>query len=250
MSKVITFGIGGLFGITGDTPAQAVNFGILQEITPEFSFTEKELRGQRQFAEAVARTGGKISCKAKNAKIQIDVYAKLFFNLTPASGELLAAIEEAHDIPATPGPYTVTATHGADYDTDLGVLFEYATDDWRPMTRVTAGPTTGQYSVNTTTGVYTFAAADQGKSVKLSYLYTGASGETLTITNDLMDLVPTFKVVMSTKFQNKTVTWILNACSSSKLSFPMKSEDWMIPEFDFSAQADASGNIGKISITK
>jgi hypothetical protein len=53
----------------------------------------------------------------------------------------------------SPGAVTLTGTQGV------------------PMTKVSGSPTTGQYSVNPATGVYSFASADAGKQVVISYSY-------------------------------------------------------------------------------
>jgi len=52
---------------------------------------------------------------------------------------------------------------------------------------VASSPATGQYSVNTATGIYTFASGDTGASVLISYTFTAATtGTQLNITNQLM----------------------------------------------------------------
>lgn len=53
----------------------------------------------------------------------------------------------------------------SDFNTDFGAGFGYPSN----LVKVTGVPTTGQYSVSN--GVYTFAAADAGKSVYISYGY-------------------------------------------------------------------------------
>jgi hypothetical protein len=40
----------------------------------------------------------------------------------------------------------------------------------------------------------------------------------------------------------------LNNCVGSKISLPFKNEDFSVQEFDFMALADASNNIGTISL--
>lgn len=71
---------------------------------------------------------------------------------------------EAHTIPST-GPFTVTAAqpYGA-WATDQGV-----TVNGVPMTAVVGAPAVGQYSVSA--GIYTFAAANAGQPVAVSYGY-------------------------------------------------------------------------------
>jgi hypothetical protein len=238
------FGAGSLFGIDNNaSPPTPVKFGALQEVDVEFAFTTKELYSQYQFPLAVGRGKSKITGKAKTGQIRADVYGQLFFGLTPATGQIKTAVDEAGSIPVTPGPYTVTVANSATWATDLGVFFG-ATGI--PLTRVTSGPTTGQYSVSA--GVYTFAAADQGLAVTISYTYTAAAtGKTITLTNQLLGASPTFKVVLNNLYGAKDLTLTLNRCMSSKLSLPTKLEDFIISEFDFEAMADNSNTIGTLS---
>ena len=84
---------------------------------------------------------------------------------------------EPHSVPVTPGPYTLTTDtfaqpYGA-WASDGGVSYANGT----PLTKIASGvPTVGQYSVgapDTTTliATYTFAAADQGAAILISYSY-------------------------------------------------------------------------------
>ncbi len=75
---------------------------------------------------------------------------------------------EAWTIPATPFQITATQPWG-NWGSDQGVTFA-ATGV--ALTQVASGPTAGQYAV--AAGVYTFAAADVGKAVLISYGYIPA----------------------------------------------------------------------------
>lgn len=77
-------------------------------------------------------------------------------------GALVTA--EPWTIPAT--PFQVTATNAAFFAFDQGVTYANGT----ALAAVGSNPATGQYAVSNA-GVYTFAAADTGKSVKLAYAY-------------------------------------------------------------------------------
>jgi len=79
---------------------------------------------------------------------------------------LYLSIDEAGTIPATPGPYTITVAEAATFVEDLGV-----TKGGTPLTRVASAPAASQYSVNETTGVYTFSATDESDAVVISYRY-------------------------------------------------------------------------------
>ncbi len=78
----------------------------------------------------------------------------------------------------------------------------------------------------------------------INYTYNVTStGQKLAITNPLLGTTPTFQALFYTTFQNQAVTLKLNNCISNKLSFQTKLEDFVMPEFDFSCFADASGNV-------
>jgi len=151
---------------------------------------------------------------------------------------------EAASVPAVT-PYTVNVANAANYNDDLGVVYA-ATG--RRFNRVTTPSTAGQYSVNFSTGIYTFSSADASAAVMISYTYSIASaGTKLTITNQLMGTTPTFKATFYTTYAGTGTALRLNACTADKLSLPTKIDDWTILQLDFQAFADASGTIGYLS---
>ena len=233
------FGSGNLIALVGTIPV-ARKFGALQEVQVDFSFTLKELYGQSQFPLAVARGQGKITGTAKAALINGGLLNDFFFQGTNATGTVQQIIDEAGSIPATPGPYTVTVANSANFKEDMGVTY---TATGLPLVRVASGPAAGQYTV--AAGVYTFAAADQALAVKISYTFTvAASGNTTTITNQLMGTATTFAIDFPMTYNGKKAMLRLNACTSGKLTLATKIEDFLVPDFGFSAFADASGTIG------
>jgi hypothetical protein len=240
------FGVGSLWtartDISNPTPAQ---FGTLQDIAIDFSFTNKPLMGQYQIAVAVARGGMKTTGKAKFATIDALVYNEAFFGQTRVAGLVTTSLNETSAIPGT--PFSITPVNAATFTTDLGVF--YSATGIR-LTRVASGPTTGQYSVVVATGIYTFAAADTLLSVSISYAYTAATGGyKMVIANQLMGAAPTFQMNLTATYQSKVFSLQLNSCISSKLSMPFKNEDWMISEIDIDAFTDASNTLGTLSVT-
>lgn len=87
-----------------------------------------------------------------------------------------ALVQESHVVPAT--PYQVTVGQAAEFSCDLGVTYANGT----ALTPVGANPAVGQYAVNITTGVYTFAAADSGQTLAFTYA-------TIAIPADLVEIV-------------------------------------------------------------
>lgn len=243
------FGSGTLWGTRTDIAnATPIKFGALQDVNLEFSANTKELYGGSQFPIAVARGTGKITGKAK-AAIQGAVFSDLFFGVTRSTGNTRTSVSEAASVPAV-STYTVTVSNSATFAADLGVVYA-ATG--LPFTKVASGPTVGQYSV--AAGVYTFAAADASAAILVDYTYTTTLvGQSMTVTNQALGVQPVFSVVLSMQYTATSglVKGYLKlpACVASKLSIPTKLDDFTISEFDFSAFADASGNVMQFSSTE
>ena len=239
---MLAFGSGNFYGISSAANSTPRKFATLQDVQFDLQFTTKQLYGQNQVALDIRRGQAKFTGKAKFAQISGSMLNDLFFSQTAATGLLLSAVGEAGTVSAT--PFTVTVANAATFDTDLGVVYA-ATGV--PLTRVASAPAQGQYSA--ASGVYTFNAADTGVAVLIDYLYTAATGGTkVALSNQAMGTTPTFMGVFSTTASGKNVTLKLNLCTSSKLSLQTKIEDYTIPELDFEVMADASNNIGTLSV--
>ncbi len=241
----LMYGSGSLFGtrtdIANPTPVQ---FGVIQDVQIDFSFSTKELMGQYQAPIAVARGAMKITGKTKAATIRGRAFNDIFFGQTLSPGQQATALNEGPTaIPAS--PYSITVANSMTFVADLGVI-NAATGI--PMVAVASAPAAGQYSL--AAGVYTFSSADEasGISVQISYTYTIAStGNRIVAANQLMGAAPAFQVSLYGTYQGKQATMVLPQCVSTKLSLAFKNEDFMIPEFDFSAYANEAGTFFDIS---
>lgn len=234
-----SFGSGVLLGTRTDIAnATPINFGLVQEVQLDISFSQKELYGQFQVPVAIARGTAKFTGKAKMARISGIAFNNLFFGQSLVAGQLATAFGEAATIPASPFQYTVA--NGATFVDDYGVLYA-ATG--LPLTKVASAPAAGQYSV-TAGGVYTFSTADSGKPVLVSYTYNlSGSGQQLTYSNQLLGTTPTFQAQLYTTFQGQPLGVKLFNCTSTKLGFATKMDDFVVPELDFSVYANAAGNV-------
>lgn len=221
-------------------------FGALQDVSLDFEFSAKELYGQYQAPIAIAKGKLKIPCKAKFAQINAKMYNDLFFGQAIATGQTLAQLDFASAVPAlTPWTVTIVPPGSGVFKADLGV--RYAATGI-PLVQVPSAPATGQYMVNSTTGVYTFTTGDANASILISYTYTLTSGFTATINNQLLGYGPEFQAVFNEIYQGKQRTITLLRCIATKLSNSTKQEDFLIPEFDFQAIAQyPGGNILTIS---
>ena len=238
------FGSGTLWGTRSDIPnATPQKFGALNDVSVEFSASSKHLYGQNQFPLAVARGTGKISGKAKFAQIQGRIYTDLFFGAQLQSGQVATANGEAAAVPAV-GPYQVSVLNAATWSADLGVV-NAATG--LTLHKVASSPAEGQYSVSST-GLYSFNAADSGMALLISYRYgVAGSGQSFTVVNQQLGTQPVFSVTLETVYNApgglKKAVLTLNACVSNKLNLATKTDDFAVSEIDFDCFADAAGNV-------
>lgn len=243
------FGVGTLWGTAtqdaaGNTIASPtpVKFGELQDISADFSRDLKMLYGNNNMPVAVGAGKLKFDFKAKFARISGRVLNDLYFGQTMNGGTLQAVLNDltGATIPTTPFTITPTVPGGGTYVRDLGVQDANGV----PMQRVASAPTTGQYSL--AAGVYTFASADTGKQVFISYQYsmTSTSAKQITLTQQVMGAAPVFGVGLAIAYGGKQHNWRFPNCTASKLSFSPKQDDFAEINFEWSAFTDAAGNIG------
>lgn len=228
--------------IANPTP---VVLGTLQEVSLDLSVEMKSLYGAKRHPIAIGQGKGKIEVKAKYAEIDGGVLGSLFFGKAAAAGIKGAVFDFATTIPGTPYQVTVAPPSSGTFVADLGV-FNATTG--AQLSRVASAPAAGQYSV-TSGGVYTFAAADTGNSIKISYEYSAASGGNVwTISNELMGYNPSFTMLLQNSYDGKTMVCKLNRAVSGKLSLPLKNDDFAIYDFEAEAFANAAGELGYICL--
>lgn len=229
--------------IANPTP---VILGTMQDVTVDLSVEIKTLYGAKRYPIAVGQGKGKIEVKGKNAEIDGGILGSLFFGKQATAGIKAAVFDFAAGIPgATPWQLTIAPPSSGTFVADLGVM---RTDTGVQLTRVATTPAAGQYSVSAG-GQYTFASADQGKPVAISYEYSAATGGSIwTMTNDTMGYTPSFSLLLQNGYDGKSLVMKLNRCVSGKLAMPLKSDDFSIGDFEASAFADAAGNLGYICL--
>lgn len=224
-------------------------FGTLQDTEIDIKYELKQLHGQNQFAVAVGRGKGTVTGKAKMASLNAGFLETLVFGTSGANG-LTSVVYDTTGaaIPATPFQITVAPPSSGTFAADLGVI---DASSGRPMTRVASTPAAGQYAVNTTTGQYTFAAADTGKTVYINYRYTATSSTArrITMNNRPMGYAPTFRADFYAPFDGQSAIFTFNKCISDGFKMANKNDDFGVPELGFTVFADAAGVIGTISLT-
>lgn len=238
------FGSGILWGTRNDIAnGTPVRFGALQDVSIDFDGETKELYSQYQFPIDTARGKMKITGKAKLARMSTVQYNALFFGQSQTTGQKLTSYDEAATVPGT--PYQVTVAQGATFIADLGVRLASTGE---PLTLVASGPTTGQYTV-ATGGVYTFAAADTTKAMLFDYVYSAVTGFTVAGANLLMGSSPRWGATFTSNYEGDTTTLRLYSCITNKMGLATKIDDYTIPELDFSAFANAAGQVFEFSTT-
>ncbi len=243
----VAFGSGVLIATPSGANATPVQFGALQDVSLDFSFSSKQLFGQYQFPIAFARGEGKITGKAKFANIDGPLYNSCFFGQTLATGQKLWAYNEAGAV-STSSPYNYTAANADNFDADLGVVYA---SSGLALTKVASAPAVGQYSVSA--GVYSFSSGDAGRALLVSYSYTqssSGSGSRALLANKVMGTAPTFQIdFYQTNPNIAGAQWSLRLynCVSTKLSVASKNQDFVVPEMDFEAFANAANSIGEIN---
>lgn len=224
------------------TPTGPIQLAILGDMSLEFDQQLVELRGQNQWPEDVAI--GNRSCKGKGtfAATSLYAFAALGFGDTIAlatAGTTATTYGESQVVPAT--PYQVTVTHSGTFVTDLGVTLSTT---GRQLIKVASSPATGQYSVSA--GVYTFAAADTGLTMLISYSYT-VTGNMLTVQQHAMGYGPAFEVFLQHPYQSLPTACLngihLFQCKAAKFSAPEKRDGYMMSDFEFQAYANGSGKV-------
>jgi hypothetical protein len=222
---------------TNPTPEQLLG---LQDVSIDIDQKFVELKGANKGPDDVATAEMTVKGKASMGRTDIDVLNQAFFADTTVTGITQTIPDEAQTIPAT-GPFTVTVNSHTLFTKDLGVRY---TATAQPLTRVASGPTTGQYAVSA--GVYTFAAADTGLGVTISYNVSNAAGKTLTVHNQLMGYGPIVEVYLWEPYGSILNVSNLNgfhfyAARFGKSGNPEKRADFVYVPIEFECFPNAAG---------
>jgi len=131
------------------------------------------------------------------------------------------------------------------------VIFGSAGGLGTPFTKVATLTATGQYTVNVSTGVYTFDVADTLKAVQISYNYTlAAVGNTQQANNQVLGFGPYFEMWCQFSYQVDVAGYPTNGlwlaqCRAGKFSMPLKRAGYLIGTLDIEAYSNSSGQVLK-----
>lgn len=250
--SVDTFGLGYIFARRTDTTIATTTpdyLGIAQSFDFSMKQQIKKLMGQFKVAVDVAGAELDITGKIKFSRLNIALFNDLLFGQTVTTGAsagkqisvVVNGLPEQHAAAAT-----VTVTQAATFSEDLGVFYAVG---GKQLTRVASSPPVASYSVNETTGVYTFNASETG-NLNFFYEYTNTSSMTsVAVANTLMGTIPAFEFHYQHYYVNQAGTvnnfhLKLNACRGEGFDMPFKNNDFQAIDWKFTAFADTSGNIG------
>jgi hypothetical protein len=240
---MITYGPGALFltrtDIVGATP---INVGLVNEFSIDEAGETKSLYGQKDYALAVRRGTVKCTAKAKAALMSAQALNVFNGNTITKGAQLLASLGEKVSIP-TVAPFTVAGANAANFNTDLGVVYDA---NQYPLSLVGTLTAAGQYETSAG-GTYTFDSLDAGAAVDLNYSYGTAStagGYQKTTYAQNIGQMPTFRVdYVTTDPVGGTFYFRAYCCVSAKLSRSFKITDFMMPELDFELGVNAAGAV-------
>lgn len=248
----VWFGGGAIYGLNvgGAQPSILVpgNFATIQEASVDFSVTLKELRGAYEDPESIASASRKVTGKITTGRVSLQNLNQFVFGETLATGYDQTVNFEQQTAASS---VVVDEFVSDNFVQDLGVWYKTGGPEGShiqlvpvPLTSPPTSLTQGQYSVNSATGTYYFATADFGQGVQISYQVAQTTGHTLLVNNKIMGF--NTRPIFSAYFDNPAEgdnSLVLFACRASKITLPIKREDYVIMEIDFQAYSNESGQM-------
>lgn len=188
------FAIGHIFVTPngGLQPANAsgTELSTIQDFSVDFTGKGVELRGQFLYPVDARVTDIAPKGKFKVGEWNLEQLNNLFYaGTTSLTGNDLPYADELQTIPSTP-PYTIQVTNHTGFVQPLTVAYA---SDLSNLDEVTSVSAVGQYSVNDSTGTFTFYSGDVGQQVLISYVSTGTTAA-LTIPNNLQGQSPVISI--------------------------------------------------------
>lgn len=242
----IQFGAGIILAtpVGGQLPVDPtpLEVGIIQDISLTVSGDIKELYGQFQWSvdSAIGKRG--IKGTFNFAQLSNAFLNQCFFADAVVPGILETAYRESHNIPAsTPFTITIAPPGSGTFVADQGVTSQI--NGFALINIGTGTPATGEYIVDAATGIYTFAAADEGQPVWISYTYSATTtGTTLAVSNHVMGYGPILNIWLPFLYQGNKMAFNIPNCRLGKIDIKTKLDDYTMMSTDFSGFAGAGNN--------
>ena len=230
------FGLGYIAAIpTGATPTPLI-FGLLKDISIDFSIALKEIHGQYRYPVAVGEAEGKITGKIGTASILGNTLAAIAGG-SAVTGCVIGSPGETFTIPTS--PYTCVVSQSANFSADYGVL---DLTSGIQMTRAASSPgAINEYAV--TAGSYVFYSTAAAHVVLITYSYTAAAaGKTSTILNTPMGIATAYNLVAFGPGTSANIFGLsFPTVHIGKLGMALKVGDWTDHNMDFVVSCSAPG---------
>jgi hypothetical protein len=253
MQLTDSFAIGHVFlnPTGGLLPTNATPFELetITDVSLDYKGKNVELRGQY-----LVPVDARMADVSFSGKFTIGSYSLVQLNTILFAGTMATGTvdrinaDEAHSVPGT-STYTITVTNAAGYQEDLGVSYGLASANaGAQFERVTSVSQQGQYSVNTTSGVYTFMSGDANAPVLISYVDDGGPGASLVIPNNLQGQSPIFELVALNSGQGSGFVGyrFYNCRATSAKILSGKNNDFNKIEIDFSVFCPVGQAVGEL----
>lgn len=234
------FGIGFVAAIPSGANPTPIPFGMCKDVSIGVKTKYVKERGQYQHVVVVGAADIDITGKIGNIDVCGSAVAQIVGG-SASAGSTIPVPLEAFTLAGT----SYTVANGATFAKDYGVIDN---NTGLAMVCVASAPATGQYSVNATTGQYTFAAADTGHKMSVAYTYTSATaGKTVQMVNTTAHIATGFMLgVYGPSQSGKALGAVLNNVFFEDFSLAFKPGDFTAQSVSFfAAQDSASTNIGQ-----
>jgi hypothetical protein len=244
------FGGGYFWGRPNTTNPTPVRFGTVQSVSLDFKREIKYLYGSDgQAAQDVAAGKLTVSGKTESGSLNGRAVNSLLLGGTLSDGETVFVRNEAGSIPAATA-YTIEVDGADDFLEDLGVILTTSGANTR-MVRVASAPAEGQYSVDESTGTYTFAAANASGKVLIDYTKTDDSaGQSIDMANQPMGKIGGFTATLGMIYGAEKSLFQLNNTIGGGFSLATKLDDYAMPSMDFGCAVDDNGTLGTLSFAQ
>ena len=243
----------GLLALTANLAsgqATPIQVAVLKDVSLDVSFKVVDLVGNLQFPVDKAKAEGKMSGKFTTGYFAGGLINAILSGSSVAVGSSQAVFAESFTLAA--GTYT-TAKGALTIAGSAGDLGVFNVTQNKFMTAVASGPATGQYVPATSGGVMTFAAADNGNTIQVSYLYTASAvGTTISLTNQMMGINTTFSLKLFNQYASANpgaqsgagnAGILLPVVTIPKLSFPFKNNNFLEKQGEFEVSANSAGQV-------
>lgn len=217
-----------------------VPVGVIQNLKFTIAGDIKELFGSNQYPVDTAVGKRSIKGSFEMGQISNSLMSQLFFADAVTTG-VVATVSETDVIPGT--PFHITVANSANFVSNWSVV---NTATGIPLQPVASGPTTGQYSF--AAGVYTFATADTGNSVTITYSWTDATaGNTMVAGSHQMGWGPIVSLDVIFPYDAPTpggMGFLFPNVRLGKIDFTTKLDDYSMFAVDWEAFAGVGTALG------